>query len=177
MIEEWKDVVDFEGLYEVSSLGQVRTKEGKITIRADGQVRVWKQRILKLKTDKGGYKRVCLWKDGKDYYFLVHRLVAMAFIPNPNNYPLINHEDGITSNNEPTNLTWCDYSYNLEHAYENGLNISAHEVVLVHKETKEEIRFNSKSKASRFLGFNNGWLSGVLKRNREPIHDTYIIKA
>lgn len=98
--DEWRPVVGYEGLYEVSNTGEIR--------RSNGDVR-------KLRIKKGAntyYKEVSLWKDGKRKCFLVHRLVAQAFIPNPNNFPIINHKDENGMNNCIENLEWCDHSYN-----------------------------------------------------------------
>ena len=96
----WKPIIGFEGLYEVSTLGQVRNKNGLFMKQC-------------LKRDKYTvYKKVALWKDGKYKHFYVHRLVAEAFIPNPDNLPIVNHKDEDGTNNLPNNLEWCDKSYN-----------------------------------------------------------------
>ena len=109
-LEIWKDIENFEG-YQVSIYGQVRTY-GKVTYTERHGYRYWKDKILKQKTDKNGYKRVILYKDGKPYTWLVHRLVAEAFIDNPCNYPIINHKDENPSNNYLHNLEWCTHKYN-----------------------------------------------------------------
>ena len=97
-IEYWRPISGYEG-YEVSNLGRVRSlKFGKI-------------RILKPSETKG-YFHVALFKDGIRKQFKVHRLVAMAFIPNPNNFPQINHRNEITTDNRVENLEWCNASYN-----------------------------------------------------------------
>lgn len=108
MIEEWKDVVGFEGRYKVSSFGKVKSLkyEGH-----DGE------KELKQSTDRLGYKVVYLYDNsGKRKFKLVHRLVAQAFIENPNNYGEVNHIDGNPSNNEICNLEWCNRSQNIVHA-------------------------------------------------------------
>ena len=97
-IEEWKDVVGYEGLYKVSNFGNVYS--------------CYVNRNLSQGNHKDGYKFVILRKNGNDKYKTVHRLVAEAFIPNPNNLPLINHRDENPSNNYIDNLEWCDYLYN-----------------------------------------------------------------
>ena len=84
-------------------------------------VRTIKGRILKLKTDKHGYFRLGLTKDKKQRFFFLHRLVAQAFIPNPNNYPIVNHIDGNKKNNNIKNLEWCTYQQNTNHAYRTGI--------------------------------------------------------
>ena len=107
MIEIWKPVPGYEGLYEVSDQGNVRSlnyrKTGKTFVMSPG-------------VDKKGYKRVSLVKDKKHTTFQVHRLVASAFIPNPGNLPQVNHKDKNTGNNCVDNLEWCTNSYNIAHA-------------------------------------------------------------
>lgn len=96
MEEIWRPVVGYEGLYEVSSYGRVR--------------RVNKG-LLKLQNVKG-YNQVCLYKCGIRKIIKVHRMVAIAFIPNPDNLPQVNHRDEVKSNNCVENLEWCDNKYN-----------------------------------------------------------------
>lgn len=111
MIENWRNIEDYQG-YQVSDTGLVRTHDKVSYTKFHGKRR-WRDIILVQKTDKSGYKRVILWKDGKPKTFQVHRLVAQAFIPNDN--PLndcINHIDENPSNNNVNNLEWCDRDYN-----------------------------------------------------------------
>jgi transcriptional regulator with XRE-family HTH domain len=104
--EVWMDVVGFEGLYKVSNIGRVRSsRRGTIMIPHPL---------------KDGYLRIRLRKEGKDFSFLVHRLVAMAFIPNPNNYDTINHKDFNTQNNCVENLEWCTQKYNNKYSRDAG---------------------------------------------------------
>ena len=100
----WKDIPGYEGLYQVSNTGQVRS------LNYLGTKGYYK--ILKQETIKDGYKRIRLYKDTIGKKYLVHRLVALTFIPNPNNYPIVNHKDEDKANNVVWNLEWCDYSYN-----------------------------------------------------------------
>lgn len=110
MNEIWKDIEGYEGYYQVSNLGNVRSVD-RVIISNDGIVRVRKGKAKTLK-DHNGYKRVKLNKDGKEKLFLVHRLVAQTFIPNPSNLPCINHKDEVKSNNRIDNLEWCTHRYN-----------------------------------------------------------------
>ena len=106
-MEEWRDVEGYEGLYMVSNLGRVKSLVGSY-----GRTRI---KILDQKPDAHGYKRVALYKNGNKEYFKVHRLVAGAFIPNPNNLPCVNHKiDDYEhrSDNRVENLEWCTYEYN-----------------------------------------------------------------
>ena len=103
MIEQWKNIVDYPD-YEISNLGRVRSlKFGKEVILSPG-----------MRND--GYLLVNLWKNGEKKGFLVHRLVAQAFIPNPFNYPCINHKDHNRQNNNVENLEWCTAQYNVEYS-------------------------------------------------------------
>ena len=100
-MEVWKDVKDYEGLYVISNLGRIRSTSGQYT-----------GRILS-PTDNGkGYKIVGLSKNGNRQNHYVHRLIAIAFIDNPNNFKEINHIDENQSNNCPSNLEWCNRKYN-----------------------------------------------------------------
>ena len=96
----WKPIYGYEGLYEVSHDGLVRNRKGE-------------QKALSVKKGENtNYIEVSLWKDGKNKRFLVHRIVAKAFIPNPNNYKIINHKDENGTNNCVSNLEWCNHEYN-----------------------------------------------------------------
>ncbi len=118
--ELWKDVKGYEGLYEVSNLGRVRSK----TIKSwNGHVFFIKKGIIrKQRAEKrAGYLFLDLSKNGKLHRFYVHRLVAEAFLPNPKNLPQVNHKDENVKNNCVSNLEWCDARYN--NLYGNRKNI------------------------------------------------------
>ncbi|WEG13979.1 NUMOD4 domain-containing protein [Pullulanibacillus sp. KACC 23026] len=167
MKEIWKDVVGYEGLYEVSNKGQVRTKLGKTTYSKRHGKRVWKQRVMKQKVSKAdGSHRVCLYKNKKATTYLVHRLVAESFIEKIEGKEYINHIDGNRHNNYAENLEWCNHKENNNHAFDNGLITSSHKVILIDLNTKEEHEFRSKSKASEFLGKNNGYISALSKKGK-----------
>lgn len=107
--EIWKDISGYEGIYQVSSNGNVRS------------LKYGKERILKPFSNGTGYLSVDLCCECIEDYRRIHRLVAEAFIPNPNNLPFINHKDGIKTNNVVSNLEWCTPSENVKHAYKTGL--------------------------------------------------------
>lgn len=107
MTEEWRPIVGYEGLYEVSSYGRVRSLD-----KYDSMNRFYEGRILKLFADRLGYLRAQLYSNSKRKSFLVHRLVAEAFIPNPDNLPQVNHIDENPSNDNVDNLEWCSAKYN-----------------------------------------------------------------
>ena len=108
MVEVWKAIPGHEGIYEVSNLGRVRSLD---RIKRNGKR--MKGRIVKLQEHSNtGYVAIGLYKDGLCKMSLVHRLVASAFIPNPNNLPEINHKDEDKTNNQADNLEWCNRTYN-----------------------------------------------------------------
>lgn len=106
MEEEWRDVVGYEGFYKVSSYGRVLSlhKKSKISKR--------EMSILTPKLTREGYYHVTLYGNGTRRNKTVHRLVAMAFLPNPNNYEYVNHKDECKTNNCVDNLEWCTMTYN-----------------------------------------------------------------
>ncbi len=116
--EVWKAVVGYDGFYEVSNIGRVRGLDRITKGRGDSE-RLKKGAYLSL-NKRGGYTLAPLWRDGKCTIVGVHRLVAIAFIGNPNNKPQVNHLNSIRNDNRTANLEWCTCSENLIHASENG---------------------------------------------------------
>lgn len=106
-MEIWKDIIGFESLYEVSNYGQIRN--------------VKTLRILKFHLETKGYLGISLRKNNKSKRFAVHRLVAIAFIPNPENKPEVNHKDGDKQNNRVDNLEWATAKENTNHSINTGL--------------------------------------------------------
>lgn len=123
-MEIWKDIVDYEGLYEISSLGNVR--------------RIWKssKKLRSLKQRKDGYMEIDLWKNGKSKHIRIHQLVANAFLENPNNYSCINHIDGNKANNKVENIEWCSQSYNRTHAIQDLKVNTKHYKWLLYKDNQ-----------------------------------------
>lgn len=110
-MEEWKDIKGYEGLYQVSNQGRVKSLEKTYNVGYGGE-KHQKERIL-IPTEVGnGYLHVTLCKNGGKKYKRVHRLVAEAFIPNPNKYDVVNHKDENQKNNNVDNLEWCTQAYN-----------------------------------------------------------------
>ena len=108
MMEEiWKDIEGYEGLYQVSNMGNIKSMKRQ---SCDGRYS-YEEFIKKPSYNNYGYKIISLMKDRKSKLFLVHRLVAKAFIPNPNKLPYINHKDECRDNNIASNLEWCTALY------------------------------------------------------------------
>lgn len=119
-MEIWKGVPGHEDVYEISNLGKIRSFKKN------------RERILKLSKNTNGYLHVGLLKDNKKHCWLLHRLLATIFIPNPENKPFINHIDGNKLNNSMCNLEWCTQKENVNHAWSKGINkISEHQKILL----------------------------------------------
>lgn len=137
MTEQWRDIHGFEGKYQVSNHGRVRN------IKFIGHPRSTKQeRILVPRTNRYGYSVIHLSDGNKDFHPPIHRLVAMAFIPNPLNYPAVNHKDENKENNHAENLEWCTNLYNTR--YGTG-QLRAHEkkkkaIMQLDKNTNEVVK-------------------------------------
>lgn len=116
MIEDWKDVVGYEGLYEVSNRGNVRSLKRYVK-GSKCERKMVSERILKPLNNRG-YASVALCKEGKVKRMSVHRIVATAFVENVRNEDIVNHIDGNRMNNDASNLEWCSQKQNVKHAKE-----------------------------------------------------------
>lgn len=118
MEEIWKDIENYEGLYQISNLGNVKSLEKELKIKSKNQYKqfdmklLFKGKMLKPSLKSSGYYYVCLTRDKKTKYYAIHRLVAQTFLDNPNNYNYINHKDENKLNNCVDNLEWCSAKYN-----------------------------------------------------------------
>lgn len=152
MKEEWRDIPGFEGLYQVSNLGNTRSvrrcvPSGRGHDKWIGGVTL-KKRIIK-SGSKLVYNSLCLWKQGKPYYRLLHRIVALTFIPNPENKTEVNHKDLNTRNNRVDNLEWVTTLENHRHSrISRTKGLEAKNVKL----TKEAV-FDIRSRASTYLEY------------------------
>ena len=115
--EIWKDIEGYEGLYQISNMGRVKSVE-RMKWCGKGYYKT-PERILKARKTKNGYLLVNLWKDGKIKSYYIHRLVAQAFLDNPDNLPEVNHIDQDKTNNKVENLEFCDRSYNVNYGTRN----------------------------------------------------------
>ena len=113
--EVWRDIPEYDGLYQASDYGRIRTISGKASECRGGNF------VMKPFVDDCGYLRIALYKEGKYRKFKVHRLVAFAFVPNPDNLPEVNHINGLKTDNRPCNLEWMTRRDNSLHAIKYGL--------------------------------------------------------
>ena len=150
MEEIWKDIRGYEGLYQVSNWGKIRNKYDKILID---------------KRTRFGYLRIRLSKNGKSKQYFVHRLVAEAFIPNPNNYEQVNHKNELKYDNRVENLEWCDRKYNINYGTRNERGKMNHpyktkKILQIDPNTEEIIKiYVSCKELFKETGFNTGYIS------------------
>lgn len=166
MKECWKDIIGFEKKYQVSNLGRVRSLD-RLVICKNGKVVFKKGRILKQQI-ASGYAQIYLPVDGKQKWFKVHKLVAEAFVPSPNNYPIVNHINGNTLLNSIDNLEWCDYSYNIIDGIirRKGMSVSVEKYLEVRETKKREyIRRYSK----KYYLAHKDYYKEYYRKNREKI--------
>ena len=166
--EIWKDIPNYEGLYEASSYGRIRTKEGKTTFTSKHGVRHWKSRIMKGRgnSPKTG-SRVGLWKDGVCKDWLVARLIAITFLGKPTfEANTVNHINGNRLDNRVENLEWLSLADNIRHAFNTGL-MPYKKIRLYNSDC--DLTFRSMDVASKFIGRNHGYISLCLKRGSEII--------
>ncbi|AIS73894.1 HNH endonuclease [Lactobacillus phage Ldl1] len=164
--EIWKTYPDYDFI-EVSNLGRIRTKDRIIT-RKDGKKYSAGGQVLNQQIKKNGYMQVCVRVNGKKVYLLTHRMVAICFIPNPNDYPEVNHKDNDRTNNVVSNLEWCTHEYNI--AYKERYGVSAreatkvlrHHVFAINLKTGKVLRFESQNEAARQLGVSRSSIYAVI---------------
>lgn len=164
MNEVWKDIEEYVGLYQVSTLGRVKS--------------LYSGKVLKESTNnEWHYSRVQLYKNKKRKSFGIHRLVAMAFIPNPENKPEVNHKNGIKTDNSVENLEWCTGAENMQHAFKilgykspmfgkKGKQNPESRIVLQIKDGVIINCFHGLREASRATGVYHGTISKCCRGNR-----------
>ena len=164
MNEEWRDIKDYEGLYQISNLGRVKSLVGW-----NGKKYISRERILeptKRNDDRATYQRaiVSLTKDGEKKDYRVHRLVAQAFIPNPENKPQVNHIDGNPLNNNVKNLEWVTDRENKLHAIENDLRI--YRINTIDRQTMVELLNSGKEykEIGKILGVSSATVCHYVKK-------------
>ena len=147
MEEIWRDIKGFEGKYMVSNLGRAKSLNYNNT---------GKEGIMKPQDNGDGYLFVQLCKDGKVKNCRINRLVAMAFLPNPNNLPEVNHKDENTKNNRVDNLEWCTRQYNVDYSLSKA-------VIGIDKVSGLILEFPSTREAERQTGISKGNICDCLK--------------
>lgn len=176
MEEIWRDIEGYEGRYQVSSQGRIK-RSASVTSGRWGTMHL-SELVMKATPDDEGYLSVGLTKGRKQIFYRVHRLVAQAFIANPDNKPFVNHVDGVKYHNEATNLEWCTNSENMLHALNHGLfkPDRTHLASISHlgtAKTSKRVKcvqtgqvFDSQLAADRELGLKDGSVSNARLHNR-----------
>ena len=161
--EVWKDIKGYEGKYQVSNLGRVKS-----LYLINRQTKIPREKILKLGHNLQGYPHIHLCKDNKtSKSIFVHKLVAEAFIPNPNNYPVVNHKNEIKTDNRVENLEWCTQKNNVQLYYKNKKIKELENEVAQVKEVSEEVR--------EYIDIHKKWVKND-DEMVEPILDGYNIR-
>ena len=155
-MEIWKDLEDYPN-YQVSNMGRVKS------------LKFSKEKIMKSSKNNNGYFVVSLCKEGKIKNYLVHRLVAQAFLPNPDSLPEVNHKDEIKTNNCVDNLEWCDCKYNIN--YGSRTEKTQKPILQFTKNGEFVRRWDGLRQVERELGFDNGNICSCLKGKYKTIGD------
>ena len=154
--EVFKDIPDYEGLYKVSNLGNIKSFN-----------RVSTGIILKDRITKSGYNRCVLYKNKIPKHILVHRIVAKVFIQNTYNKPHINHKDSNKLNNNSSNLEWVTPYENLIHSISNNRNTRGRKIIGIHKITNKKVKYDKIVLASKDLGIHKASISSNLRGYRK----------
>lgn len=148
MEEEWRPVPGYEGLYEVSNLGRVRSHD-RWVLRGFGRKALWKGRILKPRLGSKGHLFVTLYNEDNGSHRSVHRLVAEAFLPNPEALPVARHLDDDKENNRLDNLSWGTFRDNSQDALRNGRRYGQHNARKTHCPQGHEYNLENTGRTGR----------------------------
>lgn len=173
-MEEWKDIDGFEGYYQVSNLGRIRSLDRCVVANNHGGAKLLRGKTMKLSKVTGRsnsiskYVVVNLRSHGKNKVCCVHRLVANAFLDNSNRLPTVNHKDGNKENNNVTNLEWATYSDNNTHALRTGLrNPRGTAIVQYDMEHNIVSEYKSIADAARITELDMGSICHCLSNRRD----------
>lgn len=175
MDEIWKDIEGYEGLYQVSNLGNVKSLDRNFVVlnkKGFKQHIRQKGRLLKKQNGSCGYKIVNLSKDNIHKTHMIHRLVAKTFLPNPLNLPEVNHKDECKDNNALYNLEWCTSKYNANYGTRNQRCICQNQIKPVNQLSKNGDfikRWDSITDAHKALNIDMSQISGVCKHKKEYV--------
>ena len=167
-MEIWKDVIGYEGLYQVSNLGNVKSLE-RIVYEKNGNSRIVKDRILRPSINRYGYHCVRLYKQSSGKTFSIHRLVCLSFLGQNIEKQYVNHIDGNKANNDLKNLEWCTIKENNIHCYKAGLKKASkgdsHYRSKITEEQAKEIKYGYKgltqNQIARLYGINRQSISKI----------------
>lgn len=159
--ETWKDVIGYEGLYQVSSFGRIKSLARK---QWNGKVWFWAEERILVQSFCKDYAKINLYKNHKSYTYRVHNLVAIAFITNPNNYPCVNHKDENKRNNRADNLEHCTYKYNSNYGTIKERRSDSSSIPIVQKTPDGETInvYKSRREAQRETGVHNVHISACV---------------
>lgn len=160
--EEWRDIPGYEGYYQVSSLGNVRGVDRFVPMANYRRGRTIKGRTKIALIDKHGYLKVLLCQNGIRKNHFVHQLVALAFIPNPQNLPTVNHKDETKTNNHVSNLEWMSSENNVKYSHSKKVRQLDSYGNLI----KE---WESMSEAERIMGYKTGAISKCCKHKTKSL--------
>lgn len=185
--EEWRDVVGYEGLYMISSFGRC-VSLGRVIMACNGDEKYVGQKLIAFTMVAGNYLSYRLWRDNKSKAISIHRLVATAFLPNPNNLPEVDHIDTNRTNNVVSNLRWCTISENRLNPItriKNSLSktgnpkligLNCKPVVRINRHNPKDVKFyESATSASKTDGYNLSHLTAVCRGERK-LHRGYVWK-
>jgi len=164
--EVWKDVKGYEGLYQVSNLGRVRSLD-----RVSTQGERLKGKVLTGGLNRDGYLAVVLCRSGGQKNYFIHRLVAQAFLENPDNLPEVNHKNEDKTDNTVANLEWCSHRYNMNYGTHNERAAKGHEKpVYVITASGHRYYFSSIKKAAALLRLHRSAVSDCLNGRHKHHH-------